>query len=377
MAHIPFLDHIRGVAIFMVYIYHAIGASYGQYVLGWKGMFPDFGVRPSLLALVPGMFGWFGVSVFFALSGFCIHLSHARSSRRSWVEFFIRRGLRIYPPYLLALLLFSFCPPWSMVSLSSLYDVKQFIAHALLLHNLDDRTFYAINPSFWSVAVEFQLYALYPLILWVAHKTGWTRALWALAVVELSLRAGVRWWEISSGHGAAKIVVGSPFYYGFSWALGAAAADAFLSGRKSALLKWPLWLWPLLAVVCFLYRPLEVFNSTIFSIGTVHVILWLLERPRRQDGPVPGWVARHFSYAGVVSFSLYLINQPLLELVPPAVKQIFGAEVHPLVIFAACMLAWFPLLALATPVFRWIEKPSIAWGKAAVAAWRRRRGAAS
>jgi peptidoglycan/LPS O-acetylase OafA/YrhL len=64
-------------------------------------------------------YGHMGVAMFFVVSGFCIHLSHARSNSRSWVEFSRRRFFRIYPPYLLSLLVFYFMWPFRTYSISS------------------------------------------------------------------------------------------------------------------------------------------------------------------------------------------------------------------------------------------------------------------
>ena len=104
-AHIAFLDHIRGFAILSVFVYHCFGAAFHFSKLNWNGWFPDFHTRGSFLAL-PFTFGWAGVPIFFVVSGFCIHLSHRRSSRKDMATFFTRRFFRIYLPYLVALLIF-------------------------------------------------------------------------------------------------------------------------------------------------------------------------------------------------------------------------------------------------------------------------------
>src|SRR5688500_1963445 len=93
---IGFLDHVRGLAILGVMVFHGVEASYGHTV--WIDG-PAW-VRPASL-------GSLGVAVFFAVSGFCIHTSHAASGEAGWGRFFLRRFFRIYPPYLLALVLFS------------------------------------------------------------------------------------------------------------------------------------------------------------------------------------------------------------------------------------------------------------------------------
>jgi len=370
-AHIPFLDHIRGLAIFMVVAFHSVEAAFGKADLPWQGWFRDFNVDPKKLVAIPAMFGFFGVAVFFALSGFCIHLSHVRSRSQDWKEFFLRRWFRIYPPYLALLLVFCFWPV--MVDFRDKWGIVQFVSHFLLIHNLDYRTYFGINPSFWSVAVEFQLYAVYPLFFLAARKVGWRKTLWVLAIIELGLRAVVGFRQTMHPEmplALPRLLTGSPFYFGFGWTLGAAAADDFLAGRRSALLKWPLWLWPVLGLVCFCVRPLDPFCTTIFSVGTVHAIMWLLDRPARKSSGIRLWLGKHFAFAGVVSYSLYLINQPFIKMAGELATERLGPG-HELVVFAICLVVWFPLTGLAWLVFQALEKPAIVWGKAAVG-WLRR-----
>jgi len=162
---IDFLDHIRGVAIIGVLVFHSLGSAYGIAKLRWHGWLPDFDVPGSFLLLFPATFGWLGVAVFFVVSGFCIHLSHQRAKDEDLRAFFIRRFFRIYPPYLAALLIFSFLYPWHEIRLCSPPSLARFCTHLFLVHNLHSGSFNAINMAFWSVAVEFQLYLLYPLVL--------------------------------------------------------------------------------------------------------------------------------------------------------------------------------------------------------------------
>jgi peptidoglycan/LPS O-acetylase OafA/YrhL len=79
--HIPELDGIRGVAIGMVILYH-----FGQ------------SDRTDLLSSILD-FGWSGVDLFFALSGFLITgiLLETKTSLNYFRIFYLRRLLRIYP----------------------------------------------------------------------------------------------------------------------------------------------------------------------------------------------------------------------------------------------------------------------------------------
>src|SRR3974377_361898 len=98
--HIDFLDHVRGLAILSVFLFHSLNESFHRSSLPWNGWFRDFSVPKSFLLLLPASFGWAGVAIFFVVSGFCIHYSFHLQGRE-WRSFFIRRFFRIYPPYLM------------------------------------------------------------------------------------------------------------------------------------------------------------------------------------------------------------------------------------------------------------------------------------
>jgi peptidoglycan/LPS O-acetylase OafA/YrhL len=52
----------------------------------------------------------------------------------------------------------------------------------------DDRFYYGVSPAFWSIAVEVQLYLLYPVLLWLVARMGWQRTLVYIAILEIGLR---------------------------------------------------------------------------------------------------------------------------------------------------------------------------------------------
>jgi peptidoglycan/LPS O-acetylase OafA/YrhL len=93
--HLAFLDIIRAVAILAVVCFHCFGDGFGYEFLPWGGQVRSFEVAKNSLWFLPISFGWAGVAIFFAVSGFCIHLSFAHSKTQSFRDFFIRRFFRI------------------------------------------------------------------------------------------------------------------------------------------------------------------------------------------------------------------------------------------------------------------------------------------
>jgi peptidoglycan/LPS O-acetylase OafA/YrhL len=361
--HFPFLDHLRGIAILLVFATHAVFPSFGADELGWNGLVRD--VHSQLVYVVPASMGWIGVAIFFAVSGFCIHLSHTRSSDKGWNVFFVRRFFRIYPPYLPILLAFGILLP--SLRLHHLHaDGGQLVSHLFLLHNFDSTYCFGINAVFWSLALEFQLYCLYPLLLALVARMGWHRTLWLAAGLELALHGVTGTLSIwQAPVWAPTWFTHNPLDYWFSWSIGAVVADAYLKKRSVPFAHPRHLVWAALVVVCYFIKPLTVFCFTLSALATAHVIAVFLTRPKLvfPTKGVAGLLCNHLRFAGVVSYSLYLIHEPIVYQLGTFLGRHSFFQHRPFLVFGFCLLAWFPALVPAYIYYRLVEMPSIAWGK--------------
>ncbi len=346
---IPFLDDMRGIAILAVFLFHCAKRALGH-------------------DLTPATFG--GVAMFFVLSGFCIHLACRGGEGRSWREFYLGRFFRLYPAYAAALFLFAFVVPTTRLA-AGWPMVKQLASHLLLIHNLHPASFFTINAALWSIAVEVQLYLLYPVLLALAARLGWRGALWLLGAMALALRA-FGGFDVSTGHYRASLLDGLPFYHWFSWALGAAVADAYIRSRKAPLTDLPAAVWLIAAAVTSAMRPLATLSFLFYSVFTAAAIARLLAAGRSEIPGAPALLSRHLKFVAARSYSFYLIHLPLVMAVPRALAALGHDAIAPPALLAL-MLAIYPaLLGLAALFRRYVELPSAAWGKSL---FRRRTGA--
>jgi peptidoglycan/LPS O-acetylase OafA/YrhL len=369
--HLPFLDGIRGLAILGVFLFHSLHATFGFDNLPWRGIYRDFNTSDSFLALYPLTYGGAGVAVFFVVSGFCIHLSHQRSRERSWLSFANRRFFRIYPPYVLALLVFSFLWPWGSFGFNHLSRIQPLTSHLLAVHNFSEKTFFAINPSFWSIAIELQLYALYPLLLLFATKLGWKRALLIVGSGEVWIRLFVSLTSVTSGQPLPWFIQNSPFAFWLSWSLGAYLCECSMNNRTSRLFAVPFWLVSAVAVAVPFFKITSPFTFLVFSFLTAIAIERLMSK--KWTYPNHRYLQKvwsHLSLLGIISYSFYLIHQPILELTDNVAVNLFQATpIHPLIKFSLC-LSWYPLIFLFSfLMYRLIEKPSIRLGKIVWLKW--------
>jgi peptidoglycan/LPS O-acetylase OafA/YrhL len=103
-------------------------------------------------------------------------------------RFFSTSILPNIPSVFFAVLLFALVIPWTRAGYTPLHKLFQIGTHLALVHNFHDQTFASINTNFWSIAVEVQLYLLYPLLLVLVSRWGWEKCLAWLAVLEFGLR---------------------------------------------------------------------------------------------------------------------------------------------------------------------------------------------
>ena len=315
------IDALRGIAALGVVFYHAVDKT--------NNVVPSGLLKyPVRLLQYASSFGYIGVFLFFVISGFCIHLQWARaqaSGQPSQIEFgafWKRRLRRLYPPYVITLVLF-----FTITALSVGLNVTRFfiydtVLHLLMLHNLDPRTCYSINGVFWTLAIEEQLYLAYFLLLFLRRRWGWGPTL----VLCLVARAG---WMIFSHVVWLKTGIGVPVpeaaaSHWFTWALGAIAVEAWFG-----LVKLPKWTSNLTlgAVLIVAASALSNLLPGISKDTIWHDFSWFVMHPMWGIGffivvnrtvlAEDGWLRNFrlpsvislFATLGVFSYSIYLTHE--------------------------------------------------------------------
>jgi len=153
------LDGLRGVACLLVFGVHLAQITHLDGQLG------PFELGRFLAN------GHIGVALFFALSGMLLSLPFWRAkfdvaSAPKLGRYFTNRCVRILPAYYVCLTaliidnrIWEGTNGWSIVGL-----------HYALAFNYADWSIFAVNPPFWTIAVEAQFYLLLPLFFVFARK---------------------------------------------------------------------------------------------------------------------------------------------------------------------------------------------------------------
>ncbi len=345
-AHMPGIDVLRGVAVLMVVVFH--GMAYQAPDLRWGSRIGD---------LVYGLtgWGWLGVNLFFAISGFLITGILDDTSRRVnfYRRFYIRRAVRILPAYLAVLAL-----AWATG-----FVTPNYIAVCLLfLANMPGaflRHGYLFYGPFWSLAVEEQFYLLWPWLYRRLGRGGMLGLSLGLLAACPMLRALAFLHLLHTGDPMSKM-----WFVADNLAIGALLAILLrLPGvtlRQVAGLGWALFLVGAAGLaVLFARNRMGVadvwrnsLGTTCFLLlcGSVVVAALFVFRARR----LPGWL-RPFVLLGEISYGLYLVHLLLLQIYDRAFGTGFKADWRLLLLRFAAANGLAVVLAMVSK--RWFEDP--------------------
>jgi peptidoglycan/LPS O-acetylase OafA/YrhL len=241
------------------------------------------------------------------------------------------------------------------------------IRHLLLFDPHPERGFdFALNAGLWTMQVEWQISMLLPFIILVARRSS----LAALALAFTLVGAAVAELTLLGKCNLVSLRYAPYFVFGVLLAKHRVQVVAFIQSLSGAA-RVATWLLCLLLVYTRALLPADtnkLLLSLLFGLGATLLMAFVIGSPRVQrllD-------CRPLAWAGRVSFSLYLINLPILMSVP----HLLPDSMPPLLQLALTIGVSF---AAAELLYRLVELPSIAWGKQA-AGWiehRRARAAAT
>lgn len=138
------LDALRGLAALAVVLYHYT-TFYDQ----------SFGHKEEMLFNFK--YGYFGVQLFFIISGFVIYMTLTKT--KNIKEFAMKRAIRLYPAYIVAAIL--------TFTLTSLYvlealkvNTSTFILNLTMLQGVLPLGIKNVDWSYWSLGIEITFYVI-------------------------------------------------------------------------------------------------------------------------------------------------------------------------------------------------------------------------
>ena len=160
-----------------------------------------------------------------------------------------------------------------------------------------------------------------------------------------------------------KLLIGNPFFYRFSWSVGAYLAEAYVRGRVLPFSGVSIPGLVLVTLGVEMVKPLSNFVFLLFALLTVAVISRMLGSEFALAGN-SGFLSGQMARIGLWSYSIYLLHQPIMFWAasllrgysPPALNR------H-LIVFCLMLATRAIIMPLSGLWYRWCELPAIALGK--------------
>ena len=249
------------------------------------------------------------VLLFFVISGFCVHLPHARNGGRLNIPTYaIRRFLRIYPPYLIAILLSVVVI--AVLSESEIGDEPLFSVFMMLQNYLPVvNSQLSTNKSLWSIPTEVEFYLAYPIILIIYNKIGYR---YCLVIIVILFFMSI----FSYLNGDTWLAFCSITFYPIWWS-GVILADLYANNKLAkppGLLIFVSLIFLIIGISSYLVGSANSIAHR-FTFGAFFIVLVWYSITMDFNLQKLGFIYTIINTLGNMSYSLYLIHYPLLMLV--------------------------------------------------------------
>ena len=309
--YIASLDGLRFVAFFLVYLHHSFYTGY------------------DALSYFQGNM-WFGVELFFLLSGFLITrlllAERQQTGTISWKRYGMRRILRIWPLYFTVILLFS-ATGWFNYEDNYWPHFLSFMTFTNNIHSA-----FAGWPSspvispLWTISSEEQYYLILPFLAGLAVTSR--RAFLGVALAWLAIALIFRF-----------ILILEDVPYPAIWVFTPAKPEALLAGVAMAVYERELlafrWKWLVIGALTAVSVGILFFAGLLWvpgwhqailfygSAGLAAAMLWAVLSSSLLSVPL-GW--RPIAYLGRISFGLYVFHRLSMYLADFLIPQIYDRD---------------------------------------------------
>jgi peptidoglycan/LPS O-acetylase OafA/YrhL len=302
VVRVPQLDGLRGLAVLLVVFAHA-----------WDGVLPYHRQLVDGTSVRSGG-GYFGVQLFFVLSGFLITglllQAVTRDGRVDFRAFYIRRARRLLPALLLVVSVYTAYVLVTRTGVARASGLGSSLRALLYVENLDPLLTGIPSDGWlghtWSLAVEEQFYLLWPLVLLCGYRVWGRSGVAALAALAIVLTVVAR-------HLFVHVGLGDGNYFVMRW-------DALMLG--ALLAARPVRLPRSAGAVGFLGLAASAFylpagQTWVFTLGAAVSGLAVCTAVQFR------WLAwRPLCYVGTISYGLYLWHVLLLRFGYPPVPTV-------------------------------------------------------
>lgn len=179
VSYVEGLDHLRGFAAFMVLFHHGFWVSLGMRyppAISWNNW-----PKTDNPLFAPLIETHVFVTVFFVVSGFIFTLV-GFDKQLAYGKYMRNRVLRVMPVFLTALF-------FGIALFPDRFEWDAFMATVTIFGDMSEAALrlHPVTTAFWTVAVEFQFYLIFPFLIAIMNGQGHKPLVWMIALM-LGLR---------------------------------------------------------------------------------------------------------------------------------------------------------------------------------------------
>lgn len=327
----PLIDALKAIASQLIVLHHL--AAYGPLTAA---------VQTIAQTPIDWLFDYarIAVQVFLVIGGFLAARGlspEGQGLARSPWPLIGKRYLRLIVPFLVAIALAmisaAIATQWmDDESIPARATLAQWLAHVFLLHSV--LGFDSLSAGVWYVAIDFQLFSLFALLLWAGRR----RLPAMLAVVGVAL-ASLFWFNRDANWDSWAV-----YFFG-SYGLG---VTAWWASDRRRLTAWT----GLILCVVVAALVLDFRLRIAVALGTALLLAF-----SRRSGLLNRWPESSLlDFLGRISYSLFLVHFPICLLANALYARL--EMTSPVVALIFMVAAWATSLFAAIHFHRWVESPA-------------------
>jgi peptidoglycan/LPS O-acetylase OafA/YrhL len=326
---IKYLDGLRGIAILLVFFFHAFAC----------GGLTDLPFKDDFRAIVVFNYGFLGVQLFFMISGFFILMTLEKS--KNYIQFIFKRWLRLFPAMLLAnIIVFSTATlfperPYGLPQIQNIISGLIFV-EPIIIQKLTGFDLGILEGVFWTLFVEVKFYILFGAAYFYLGKKQ--------SVLFISLL--FIGWFIPHNLGYEvhffKVISDTLSLQNYGWfATGAVSYICY----NNTNLKWLIYTASvgLLSVLSLYFDPTRMlYMLTLFTLFQLTIYWQFLQKCLENQ---------FLLFFGFISYPLYLMHENILI----ATLSKLDRMNFPLPKFLYPFIPLFFLSAIAWIIVKWLD----------------------
>ncbi|WP_299176140.1 acyltransferase [uncultured Chryseobacterium sp.] len=286
-----------------------------------------------------------GVSYFFILSGFIMIVAYHKKDKIDYLEFYRNRFARIYPLYVVGLLLYC-------ITRYSNFSIYKGLLYLLGIQSWIPGEAMILNFPGWSISVEFLFYLLFPLLYNRFYsrnnKSIWviTVLIWIITQVFSNLYVNSVWYEgpHTKSHELSHYF---PLLHINEFLIGNLAGLYFVKNFSQKNYDVPVVLIFIAVLLSLIFIPLN-FHNGLMAVLFIPLIVLI----SKNNGRLTLFFSlKPLEYLGEISYAIYIVHIPVLYILRELIKS-YGLRID------TVFFIYIPVLLVCSALFyQFIEKP--------------------